>query len=111
MTPRLAVERVLDMVTVSADGCWVFTGCRDQWGYGRIGINRDGKWRKTVAHRVTYEHFIGPIPDGLVTDHVACSNTSCVNPWHLELVTPGENSRRNVARDPRDSRGRFAGVR
>jgi hypothetical protein len=42
---------------------------------------------------VYYEHHVGPIPDGLVIDHL-CRVHNCVNPEHLEPVTPAENTRR-----------------
>jgi hypothetical protein len=47
------------------------------------------------AHRWMYEQKIGPIPKGLVIDHL-CRNTRCVNPDHLEPVTRGENTRRGA---------------
>jgi hypothetical protein len=46
--------------------------------------------KKLRAHRAFYEHFIGPIPDGHVPDHL-CRNTWCCNPNHLEPVTQREN--------------------
>src|SRR5690606_26252710 len=58
-------------------------------GYGRIVVG--GKQRP--AHRVSYEHFVGPIPDGLLLDHL-CRVRCCINPAHLEPVTSGENTRR-----------------
>lgn len=45
------------------------------------------------AHRWAYEQMIGPIPDGLHLDHL-CRNTKCVNPWHLDPVTPKVNAER-----------------
>jgi hypothetical protein len=56
-------------------------------------ISVDGLPRHT--HRVFYEIFIGPIPEGLHIDHL-CRNRPCVNPVHLEPVT----SRENVLRSP-----------
>lgn len=39
---------------------------------------------------------MGPIPEGKVIDHL-CSVRNCVNPYHLELVTPQQNSQRGAA--------------
>ncbi len=83
----------LDKVLVG-DNCWEWTGAKDQHGYGRIGTNSKGTFK---AHRVVYEHFVGPIEPGLVLDHL-CFNTSCVRPVHLEPVTQAENVRRSFAR-------------
>ena len=69
-----------------ADGCWLWSAGRDPKGYGQF--QHDGRSRR--AHRVAYELAVGPIPDGLVLDHL-CSNPPCVNPAHLEPVTQREN--------------------
>jgi hypothetical protein len=45
------------------------------------------------GHRASYTLLVGPIPDGLEIDHL-CRVRSCVNPAHLEPVTPDENQRR-----------------
>lgn len=47
-----------------------------------------------TAHRWSYEHFVGPIPDGYVIDHL-CKVTLCVNPAHLEPVTQRTNLHRS----------------
>ena len=61
-------------------------------GYGRAWFKR----KMTLAHRLLYEMMVGPIPDGYHIDHL-CKNVTCVNPDHLEPVTPGENARRSAA--------------
>lgn len=69
------------------DGCWEWTGSHDREGYGRFQHN--------AAHRAAYERLIGPIPPGLVIDHL-CRNRGCQNPAHMEAVTIGENARRGI---------------
>lgn len=75
-----------------ANECWEWLASRDRHGYGKFKpVSRT--W--TLAHRASYRLHVGPIPDGLVLDHL-CRNTSCVNPGHLEAVTQVENMRRGV---------------
>jgi hypothetical protein len=63
-----------------------------QFGYGAIS---DGT-KRTRAHRWLYERWVGPIPEGLVIDHL-CRNTACVNPSHLEPVTVRDNTYRGIS--------------
>ena len=65
-----------------ATPCLTWTGYRQPNGYGKFGVNRVAKY----AHRVAYEALIGPIPDGLMIDHL-CRNRACVNVDHMEAVT------------------------
>lgn len=71
--------------------CKIWTGHIDDDGYGRV--QRGGKWRG--AHRVVWEDERGPIPAGLVIDHL-CRNRACVNVEHMEPVTSAENTRRGA---------------
>lgn len=68
----------------SSSGCWAWTGASSDNGYGYVSRGR-GK-TKFLAHRVSYTLTIGPIPSGLIIDHL-CRNRICVNPAHLEPVT------------------------
>ena len=73
------------------NGCWYWTGTKDRLGYGRVHDARDHCQR--LAHRIGYELFKGPIPEGLMLDHL-CRNPSCVNPDHLEAVDAFTNQAR-----------------
>lgn len=70
--------------------CWIYHKVPTQLGYAQMTMP-DGS--QPGAHRAFYEHFRGPIPEGLTIDHL-CRVRRCVNPDHLEPVTRGENSLR-----------------
>lgn len=74
---------------VDAADCWDFTGALTAKGYGSFRV--EGK--SISAHRYAYETLVGPIPVGLQLDHL-CRNRACVNPDHLQIVSPLVNTRR-----------------
>lgn len=89
-------ERIERNVVRSHDGCWEWIGGLDSAGYARL--YRDGRTLGR-AHRVVYELYRGPIPDGLGLDHL-CRIRHCVNPDHLEPVTQRENLLRSPLTGP-----------
>lgn len=72
------------------ESCWNWTGGKISTGYGSIGLGAPSR-KTALAHRISYELCIGPIPEGLVIDHT-CGNRGCVNPGHLQAVTQKQNT-------------------
>ena len=74
------------------DSCWLWRGAHTGTGYGNFMIE---KGRDVPAHRFAYEELVGPIPSGLMIDHL-CRVRGCVNPAHMDVVTNQENARRGA---------------
>lgn len=74
------------------DSCWLWTASKSPRGYGQIRIGG----RLVAAHRYSWELVNGPIPPGLLADHL-CHVRNCVNPSHLRLVTPKQNQENKIS--------------
>lgn len=94
---RPVMERILMRTEIVDMGhltpCWIWGGYTGNGGYGQVLV--DSSRRKGNVHRVAYEHIIGPVPKGLLLDHL-CRVPACLNPDHLEPVTCRENIRRGI---------------
>jgi len=103
------VEGFMRRVEIQQTGdlCWRWMGSLKNNGYGQCRHNGPGR----PAHRVAYQLFIGPVPDGMEIDHtchdrkscpggLGCPHRACVNPFHLKAVTHRENIRRSLAHSP-----------
>ena len=88
---------------VDENGCWNWP-VTDRNGYGRFLITNAAKLirKMTYTHIVSYETYVGPVPEGLELDHL-CRNRACCNPEHLEPVTRRENVHRGLVGGRRDA--------
>lgn len=82
-----------------SSGCWVWIGHRAKSGYGRI----QNKGKKVRSHRLSYETYVGKIPDGMNVLH-RCDNPPCINPDHLFLGTHKDNMK------DAQNKGRFRSI-
>jgi hypothetical protein len=90
-TSKPMAEKLLGKVErIPFSTCWFWTGSLDIYGYGRLrGTVNNVPWFK-FAHRASYEHFVGPIPEGKDILH-HCDNPCCINPEHLYPGDPAQN--------------------
>lgn len=72
--------------------CWPWAAALDRDGYGTFHVGN----KKKLAHRVSYELFLGAVPELAEIDHL-CRNRSCVNPLHLQAVSRVVNIMRSQA--------------
>lgn len=103
---RPMVDRFWHRVDKRPDGCWMWTGCLNGWGYGTIGKDGGRGAGQTLTHRYAYELLVGPVPEGMDLDHMChnrdrscpagrlCKHRACCNPDHLLVATRSENLKR-----------------
>lgn len=89
--PGKSVEEKLNNYKVDeATGCWIWQGQINRTGYGTVRFNN----KTTTAHRAYYDYYVQPVPAELQVDHL-CKVRACINPAHMEIVTPIENNLRS----------------
>jgi hypothetical protein len=87
---------------IKDSGCWEWHGAirfrkRSSGGYGIFSVSNEATYygrkrqKGKYAHRLSYEHYKGPIPEGLQVRHL-CRNSVCVNPDHLDVGTNRDNA-------------------
>lgn len=85
------------------DGCWLWRKGLSAAGYGRFQVGGKQAHVQMYTHILSYQMFVGKIPDGLQIDHL-CRVRHCVNPEHLEAVTHKENILRGMSPMARQAR-------
>lgn len=95
---RVDIRTRLEAKAIYCGDCIVWSGYISKDGYGKIGLGgkKNGVSPTGLVHRVAYELYKGPIPEGMEVDHL-CKNRPCINPAHLEAVLKIENIRRAFA--------------
>jgi HNH endonuclease len=86
-------RRFSDKVLKAESGCWLWQANTGRGGYGRFQCKGNNEY----AHRWIYKQIYGDAGESI--DHI-CSQASCVNPNHLQIVTRGQNTRLMLQRGP-----------
>lgn len=86
MIDASVINRLWSKVNLDPNGCWIFTGCDNGYGYGLLQVGS----KALKAHRLAYESTNGPIPDGLMVCHT-CDVRRCCRPSHLFVGTSLDN--------------------
>ena len=74
-----AIDRFMSKFEKHESGCWIWKA-NIVGGCGQFNLTKEK--RMIVAHRFSYLHFVGEIPEGMFVKR-KCNNPLCINPDHL----------------------------
>jgi hypothetical protein len=97
------IARIESSVVLLESGCWIWMFSLKN-GYGQLSVHD----RSTYAHRLAYELYSGPIPDGLQVCH-RCDVRPCCSPDHFFLGTQSANVADCIAKGRNVKPPRIAG--
>jgi HNH endonuclease len=94
-------EQFFEKIRKTEDGCWIWMGGTN----GKYPVfHQEGERKPAYAHRLSYEHFIGPILPGYDIAHDPCNIPLCVNPAHLKAATRKANVNRSSHKNQKTHR-------
>jgi hypothetical protein len=103
---RIRARRVFEArfwgKTDRTGSCWLWLGTRDKDGYGKYGAR--SITNEILAHRIAWTLTRGEIPSDMLVCH-SCDNPPCINPEHLFLGSPLDNTRDMDKKGRRKSHG------
>lgn len=100
-------KEIKEHFIVKENECWEWTGYKDNKGYSiDLAKFRETPYSNRSMSRRIVQIMKGTLTTGLEIDHL-CENTSCINPFHLEEVTHGQNMKRIYHRMEKQKPMRF----
>lgn len=97
-----------DVNVLDFKSCWLWNGSLNADGYGVTSRMIDKKSYGSLIHRISWYLLYGNIPNNMVIDHtchdpsvcvsgVKCEHRRCFNPYHLQMTTIANNSKRGAS--------------
>lgn len=92
-----------DLVALDDHGLiWIGTTGKGSATKKRGPGGQYGQYNDRLVHRLAYEHFVGPIPEGFHVDHLPECPKICVTPEHLQALSPSNHHRLSWQRGESD---------